>query len=88
MEFIISKVAFLSFGPLAAIVKFLLTKVLIKAIDFGLLELGVAFMRYEVDEQVDKIADIVEEIEDVGGSDELDEQLEDAYRDLIRLKSN
>lgn len=88
LEQIIAKAAFMSWGPLPAITSFFLKKILVKAVDAGLLELAVGMMRHEVNQQVNKINDIARQIErtsDEAKQKELDDKLRDAYRDLIKF---
>lgn len=85
LEWILKKGAFLSWGPIPSILAFILSKIVSKAIDFGIIELGAAMIKLTVNKQVKRIEKIVENHKEGNGG--LDEELKDAYRDLIKFGS-
>jgi hypothetical protein len=88
MEEAVKKASYLAWGPLNFIASAILTKALQKAIEFGILELGVALMKREVNKQVSEVREIVqkytEDKTDVERK-ELDEELKKAYDDLFKF---
>ena len=90
MEEAVKKMAFLSFGPLNALVSHFIFKVLKKALDKGLLEIAILFNNKEVDGEVndvEKAKKKVMEAKDEESLQEAERELEEAAWDLISFKS-
>jgi len=91
---LLKEVAFLSWGPLPKIITFLVEKVILQVLEVGVMYSMIAYVRYDVDNDVKDLEDIVTQIhikmaeKELSDEEikELDKKLSDAASDLIRFE--
>ena len=92
-EALLAKFSFLTFGPLSYLTGLFVTKVIDVVIDQSVLGMMIAYIRFDVDSQVDDIQKLVEEMKSKidkkeltdAARKELNDKLIEAGTDLIRL---
>jgi len=88
LKYAILKAPYLGWGPMGWITTQIVSRVITKAVEFGVLELGVASMRKEVNNQVKAVRQIIQKYEGERTDEEkriLDEELKKAYDDLFKF---
>jgi len=87
MKYVVDKASYLTWGPLNMFTKLIVKKVVVKAIEFGVLELGSIMIKIEVNKEVKEIRDLVNQYKDKTAKEkkELDEKLKKAYDNIIKF---
>jgi len=88
VKYALFKAPYLAWGPLPWFISQVVTRVLKKAIEFGILELGVAALKDEIDDEVKEVKKVVKKYDDKKTDEEkrvLDNELKKAYSDLFKF---